>query len=126
VLDEPEMIKRKLNRAVTDSDDPPVIAAEPEKRGVSNLLDILAACKGITPDEAAAGLADARGYGDLKAAVSDAVTEMLGPVRERYEQLRGDEAALETILLSGADQARAIASETLADVRSAMGVGPVG
>jgi tryptophanyl-tRNA synthetase len=125
VLDEPEMIKRKLNRAVTDSDDPPVIAVDPDKRGVSNLLDILAACKGITPDEAAAELADARGYGDLKAAVSDAVIEMLAPVRERYEELRGDEAALEAILLRGADEAREIASVTLADVRGAMGVGPV-
>ena len=126
VLDEPEMIKRKLNRAVTDSDDPPRIAVDPDKRGVSNLLDILAACKGITPDEAAAGLADARGYGDLKAAVADAVIEMLAPVRERYEELRKDEAALEQILLEGAEQAREIAAVTLGDVRSAMGVGPAG
>ncbi len=125
VLDEPEMIKRKLNRAVTDSDDPPRIAVDPEKRGVSNLLDILAACKGITPDEAAAELADARGYGDLKGAVSEAVTELLAPVRESYEQLRSDEVALEQILLRGAEQAREIAAVTLADVRSAMGVGPV-
>lgn len=126
VLDEPEMIKRKLNRAVTDSDDPPVIAVAAEKRGVSNLLDILAACKGITPDEAASELADARGYGDLKAAVADAVIEMLAPVRERYEELRKDEAALEQILLEGAEQAREIAAVTLGDVRSAMGVGPAG
>ncbi len=125
VLDEPEMIKRKLGRAVTDSDDPPRIAVDPGKQGVSNLLDILAACRGITPDEAAAELAEARGYGDLKGAVSDAVSEMLAPVRERYEQLRGDEAALEKILLHGAEQAREIAAVTLAEVRAAMGVGPV-
>ena len=50
---------------------------------------------------------------------------MLAPVRERYEQLRGDEAALEKILLRGAEQAREIAAVTLAEVRAAMGVGPV-
>jgi tryptophanyl-tRNA synthetase len=126
VLDEPELIKRKLNRAVTDSDDPPRIACDPDKRGVTNLLDILAACKAISPDEAAAELADARGYGDLKSAVSDAVIEMLAPVRERYELIRADEQALEESLLRGAEQAREIAAVTLADVRSAMGVGPVG
>jgi tryptophanyl-tRNA synthetase len=70
-------------------------------------------------------LAEARGYGDLKAAVSDAVSEMLAPVRERYEELRGDEAELEKILLRGAEQAREIAAVTLAEVRAAMGLGPV-
>ncbi len=126
VLDEPSTIKRKLGKAVTDSDDPPVIGVGPDKRGVSNLLEILAACKAITPEEAAAELAGARGYGDLKNAVSDAVTEMLAPVGERYEELRGDEAALEQILQDGATRARQIAAVTLAEVRGAMGVGPVG
>ena len=66
----------------------------------------------------------ARGYGDLKAAAAEAVVELLAPVRERYEELRADEAALEDVLAAGADKARAIAAETLADVRDAMGVGP--
>ena len=51
---------------------------------------------------------------------------MLAPVRERYELIRADEQALEESLLRGAEQAREIAAVTLADVRSAMGVGPVG
>ncbi len=126
VLDEPELIKRKFNRAVTDSDDPPRIICDEQKPGVTNLLEILAACNGTTPAEAAVSLSDARGYGDLKAAVSQAVTELLTPVRERYEQLRGDQAALEAVLLGGAGEARLIAAATLADVRRAMGVGPVG
>jgi tryptophanyl-tRNA synthetase len=50
---------------------------------------------------------------------------MLAPVRENYEQLRSDEVALEQILVRGAEQAREIAAVTLAEVRSAMGVGPV-
>jgi tryptophanyl-tRNA synthetase len=56
--------------------------------------------------------------------VADAVVDWLAPVRERYHQLRGDEAELERILETGAGKARAIASDTVADVREAMGVGP--
>ena len=51
--------------------------------------------------------------------------EMLTPVRERYRALRADEAHLEGVLGRGADRASAIAADTLADVRRAMGVGPV-
>ena len=53
------------------------------------------------------------------------MVEYLAPVRERYEQFRGDEAELERILARGGDKARAIASDTLSDVRRVMGVGPV-
>jgi tryptophanyl-tRNA synthetase len=51
------------------------------------------------------------------------VIAMLTPVRERYAQLRADEGALEAILTEGAARAAAIASQTLSDVREAMGVG---
>jgi tryptophanyl-tRNA synthetase len=67
----------------------------------------------------------ARGYGDLKAATAEAVIAMLAPAREAYPELRADEARLEEILAAGAAKARAMARETLADVRAAMGVGPV-
>jgi tryptophanyl-tRNA synthetase len=66
----------------------------------------------------------ARGYGDLKVAAAESVTAMLAPVRERYEDLRADEASLQAMLAQGAEKARAIAADTLADVRDAMGVGP--
>jgi tryptophanyl-tRNA synthetase len=66
----------------------------------------------------------ARGYGDLKAAVAEAVTAELAPVQERYRAIREDDQALEDVLATGAEKARAIASATLADVRAAMGVGP--
>ncbi|HYF27077.1 MAG TPA: tryptophan--tRNA ligase [Baekduia sp.] len=126
VLDEPKTIEKKVKRAVTDSDDPPRIAFDPTgKPGVSNLLEILAVCRGIGVDEAGASLAGARGYGDLKKATAEAVVELLTPVRERYAQLRGDEDALEATLTAGADRARALTAGTLADVRAAMGLGPV-
>ncbi len=123
VLDDARTITKKIKRAVTDSDDPPTIRrGGPEKAGVTNLLEILAAARGTTVDEAEASLAGARGYGDLKAAAAEAVVALLTPVRERYEELRGDEDALEAILETGAGKARALASATLADVRRVMGV----
>ena len=65
----------------------------------------------------------ARGYGDLKGAVAEAVVDMLAPVRERYAEIRPDQDRLEAILAQGAEKARALASDTLGDVRDAMGVG---
>jgi tryptophanyl-tRNA synthetase len=119
VLDEPAIIERKLKRAVTDSGTD--IVRAPDKPGVTNLIDILAVARGASPEAIEEEMRSARGYGDLKAATAQAVVEMLAPVRERYAELRSDEARLEAILAEGADKARAMASETLADVRNAMG-----
>ncbi len=124
VLDEPEAIAKKLRRAVTDSG--AEIVRSPEKPGVSNLIEILAVAKQISPEQVEAQMADARGYGDLKAATAEAVSEMLAPVRERYGQLRADEPALEAILQQGAGRASELAGQTLADVRECMGVGAPG
>jgi len=126
VLDQPEVIKRKFKRAVTDSDDPPVIRCGKGKAGVTNLIEILAALRGATPGAIEQQFSEARGYGDLKVAVGEAVAAELGSVRERYEAIREDEDALERVLEAGAGKARAIATQTLADVREAMGVGPPG
>src|SRR3954463_9680858 len=122
VLDDPKAVEKKIKRAVTDSGTE--IRAAPDKPGVTNLLEILAAARGTSVDEAEASLEGARGYGDLKAAVAEAVVEYLAPVRERYDALRADEAGLEDTLAAGATKARAMAAETVADVRERMGVGP--
>jgi tryptophanyl-tRNA synthetase len=122
VLDEPDVIRRKFKRAVTDSGTE--IRRAPDKPGVTNLIEILAVARGTTPEQVETEMLDARGYGDLKTAAADAVVEWLTPVRERYEHLRADEAALERMLEGGAEKARAMARETLADVREVMGVGP--
>ncbi len=124
LLDDPKTISKKFKRAVTDSEDPPVIRRGEDKPGVTNLIEILAAVRRVTPEEVEAGLASARGYGDLKVAVGDAVVAELAPLQERYIALREDEPTLEAILAAGAEKARAIASATLADVRDAMGIGP--
>jgi len=122
VLDEPKAVEKKVKRAVTDSDDPPEIRRGDDKPGVTNLLEILAAARGVTPAAAEASLADARGYGDLKAATATAVVDLLAPVRERYAHLRADETALEAVLAEGAEKARALCTPVLADVRAAMGI----
>ncbi|MEX2107471.1 MAG: tryptophan--tRNA ligase [Solirubrobacterales bacterium] len=121
VLDEPDAIRKKLGSAVTDSGRE--IARGPEKAGITNLIDILAVARGVSPEDIEREFADA-GYGDFKKAVAEGVAELLTPVRERYAELRPDESALETILAAGAEKARAIASGTLADVRDRMGIGP--
>ncbi len=120
VLDEPKAIEKKLKSAVTDSGSD--VCRDPQKPGVSNLIEILAAVRAVDPAAIEAELAQAR-YGELKTAVATAVVDYLAPVRERYEQLRADERALEAILEDGAACAQAIAAATLADVRERMGVG---
>jgi tryptophanyl-tRNA synthetase len=120
VLDEPAAIEKKFRRAVTDSGSE--VRRGPDKPGVSNLIEILAAVRATTPEQVEADFADAR-YGDLKSAVAAAVVDYLAPVRERYAELRSDEPALQATLAKGAERARAIAADTLADVRDVMGVG---
>jgi tryptophanyl-tRNA synthetase len=120
VLDEPKAIAKKVASAVTDSGSE--VRRSPEKPGITNLIEILAAVRGVDPAAVEADFAQAR-YGEFKTAVAEGVVEYLAPVRERYEQLRADEGALESVLRDGAQGAHAIASETLADVREHMGVG---
>jgi tryptophanyl-tRNA synthetase len=122
VLDEPAAVTRKFRSAVTDSGSE--VQRGPDKAGISNLIEILAAVRGLEP-EAIEQEWNGSGYGAFKSAVADAVVEYLAPVRERYETIRADAPALEQTLAEGAERARAIASATLEDVRQAMGVGPV-
>jgi tryptophanyl-tRNA synthetase len=122
VLDEPATIAKKLRSAVTDSGTEVVRA--PDKQGISNLIEILAAVRATAP-EAIEREFDGSGYGSFKQAVADAVVGYLAPVRERYRELRADEEALEQVLEAGAEKARVIAGRTLRDVRGRMGVGAV-
>ncbi len=122
VLDDPDTIVKKIRSSVTDSGRE--VRRGEDKPGITNLIEILAAVRRTGPEEIEREF-DGDGYGPFKAAVADAVVAYLAPVRERYQALRGDEAALERTLAQGAEKARAIASHTLVDVRQAMGVGPV-
>jgi tryptophanyl-tRNA synthetase len=121
VLDEPEAIRKKFGSAVTDSGRE--VRRAGDKPGITNLIDILSVARGV--DQAAIEREfEGAGYGDFKQAVAEGVVELLAPVRERYAELRADEAALEAALAEGAEKAREIAAATLADVRALMGIGP--
>jgi tryptophanyl-tRNA synthetase len=123
VLDEPKTVTKKVKSAVTDSGSD--VRRAPDKPGISNLIEIMSVAQGVSP-EAVESEFDGGGYGAFKGAVADAVVEYLRPVRERYHELRADDAEIERALAAGADKARAISSETLREVRAAMGVGPAG
>ena len=120
VLDATAQIERKFKRAVTDSGEG--VYRAPDKPGITNLIDILAAVRAASPVEIEREFSGA-GYGQFKGAVASAVIDYLAPVKQRYAELRGDQAALEAVLSEGAARARAIAGPTLAKVRDAMGVG---
>jgi tryptophanyl-tRNA synthetase len=122
VLDEPAAVLKKFKSAVTDSGGE--VRRADDKPGISNLLEILAAVRGDAIDALERSF-DGSGYGAFKTAVGEAVVGYLAPVRERYSELRADPGELERVLAAGAEKARAIASPVLAEVRAAMGVGPV-
>jgi len=119
--DEPEAIVKKIKRAQTDSGSD--IVRAPDKLGITNLIDIYSAARGVSPGQVESEF-EGQGYGAFKQAVGEATAELLAPVRERYVELRADEAALERTLQQGAERARAIAVPTMAEVHSAMGLGP--
>ena len=118
LLDPPEVVRRKVARAVTDSGHD--VTFDPiGKPGVANLLTILAACTGATPEDAAAGLGT---YRDLKEAVAEAVITVLAPVQERYAGLSADPGAIEAMARDGAARAQDLAAPTLARAQRAMGL----
>ncbi|HET9119128.1 MAG TPA: tryptophan--tRNA ligase [Solirubrobacterales bacterium] len=122
VLDDPGTVTKKIRSAVTDSGSE--VKRGEGKEGIANLIEIMAVARGTTDDEVEREF-EGSGYGDFKGAVAEAVADLLAPVRERYEELRPDQQNLEQTLGAGAEKAREIASGTLAEVRAAIGIGPV-
>jgi tryptophanyl-tRNA synthetase len=120
--DEPDDIRRKLGRAETDSGRE--VVRGPDKPGISNLIEIMSVARDVAPEEIEREF-DGQGYGDFKKAVGESVVEVLAPVRERYAELRPDEAGIERTLAEGAERARELAKPVMAEVRAAMGIGPV-
>jgi tryptophanyl-tRNA synthetase len=118
LLDEPDVLRRKVMRAVTDSD--AQVRYDPSaKPGVSNLLDVLAACTGGDPRALAAGFDR---YGELKAAVADAVLAALAPIRERALALEADPGYVRKVLSEGAERAGDLAGDKLRQVKEALGL----
>ena len=120
VLDPPEVIERKIKRAVTDAGTD--VRYDPETRpGVSNLLTILAVATGRQPEKVADGYSQ---YGPLKKDTAEAVVELLAPLQARFRELSGDPAATAAVLHRGAAKAGTVAGATLAAARDAIGLLP--
>ena len=122
LLDDAATVKRKVMRAVTDTDDSddPVRFDPAEKPGVSNLLSMLSACTdGTPPPDLASRYTQ---YGPLKKDVVEAVNALLDPIRTRYAELDADPGYVEKRYQEGADKARALAVSTLAAAKHAIGL----
>ncbi|MGW1766300.1 tryptophan--tRNA ligase [Streptomyces sp. NPDC002073] len=120
LLDEPGVVRKKIMRAVTDSGGEVAYDRE-AKPGVSNLLDVLAACTGGEP----AKLAEVYdSYGALKKDTADAVVELLRPVQERHAELCADPGRLESVLRAGAERARALSRPVVDEAYRAIGLLP--
>ncbi|MEF9905522.1 tryptophan--tRNA ligase [Streptomyces sp. P9-A2] len=120
LLDEPDVVRKKVMRAVTDSGRDVVYDRE-EQPGVANLLEILAACSGGDPKT----LGDAYdSYGALKKDTAEAVVEALKPLRERHKELCADPGHVEGVLRDGAERARAMARPVVDAAYRAVGLLP--
>lgn len=111
VLDDPKVTRKRIMRAVTDTDGEIRFDRE-SKPGVSNLLTIYAALSERDVDAVVEEFAGS-GYGDLKKALAEVVESTFSPIRERTNELLADRGELERLLQHGADRARERASATL-------------
>jgi tryptophanyl-tRNA synthetase len=121
LLEDPKSIIKKLKKAVTDSEDPPVVRFDIEnKPGVSNLLSLMHGATGRSFADLEASF-DGKMYGHLKMETADAVVALLEPIQLRYKELREDESALLAVLQQGGEKAQARAEKTMSRVFEAIG-----
>lgn len=122
LLEDPKAILKKMKKAMTDSDEPPVVRFDVEnKAGVSNLLSIMS---GVTNRSIVELEAEFEGkmYGHLKVAAGEAVVAMLEPLQARFHEYRADQAFLNEIMRDGAERAGARAEVTLKSVYEKIGL----
>ncbi|WP_294348851.1 tryptophan--tRNA ligase [uncultured Clostridium sp.] len=121
IMDPPEVIRKKISRAVTDSLG--VVNYTDEQPGVKNLLNILSAIKGTSPENLVKNYED-KGYAELKADVADALIEELTPIQDKVKELLKDKKYLESIYKEGAQKASYVANKTLRKVQKKVGMIP--
>ncbi len=124
LLDTPEDVRRKVKRAVTDSDGEIRFDVE-NKPGVSNLLSIVSALTG-EPVQAVADSLAGQGYGGLKSRVADVVCDTLAPIQAEYKRIIADKTTLQAILDRNAQEAARRANRTLDKVKRKVGFAPHG
>ncbi|AIY83789.1 tryptophan--tRNA ligase [Clostridium baratii] len=121
IMDPPEVIRKKVSRAVTDSIG--VINYSDDQPGVKNLLNILSAINNKTPEDLVKEY-EGKGYADLKKDVAEAIVTELEPIQERVKELLKDKKALEAIYKEGANKANYIANKTLRKMQKKIGFIP--
>ena len=120
LLDDPKTIKQKIARATTDSQR--LVAFDPERPGITNLLTIYQSLTGQSEQEIEAEFAG-KGYGDFKAALTERLVETLAPIQQRHRELMNDLPSLEALLKQGADEVRPMAAATLRRIKDVVGLG---
>ena len=119
MLDSPEMVRKKVKSAVTDSGTD--VRYDPdEKPGISNLIELMTVVTGDSIPDVETRY-DGSGYGQFKTDVADAIVELLGPIQTRYQELRGDVGELQRLLDVGAEKARAESAPTLHQMYKRLG-----
>jgi tryptophanyl-tRNA synthetase len=118
MLDEPDVLRKKIRSAVTDSGRE--VRRGPGKDGIENLISIMSVSTGTPPEQIEASY-DGRGYGDFKTAVAESVVELLAPIQAGYRELRADPAELQRLLAIGVEKARAVSGPVLARMYEHMG-----
>lgn len=121
LMDSPEIIKKKIARAVTDTIG--IVNYCVEQPGVKNLIDILCALKGYAPEQVVKDF-EGKGYADLKTTVSDAIIEELEPLQNKVTTLLADKKTLEEIYTEGAKKANYVATKTLRKMQKKIGFIP--
>ena len=122
MLDAPDVIMKKIKKAVTDSQDPPVVSFDRQKKpGVSNLLSILSALRGQAMEDLVNDF-EGKMYGHLKVSAAEAVIETLQPIQARFADIRADEAHLQHLMHQGAQAAYLQAESTMRQVYDALGL----
>lgn len=121
IMDPPDVIRRKISRAVTDSIG--IINYSDDQPGVKNLLNILSAITNKTPETLVKEY-EGKGYADLKTDVAEAIVNELAPIQDKVKELLKDKKKLETIYKDGASKASYIANKTLRKVQKKIGFIP--
>ncbi|NKF52196.1 tryptophan--tRNA ligase [Shewanella sp. WXL01] len=122
LLEDPKAILKKVKKAMTDSEEPPVVRFDQEQKpGVSNLMSLMSGCNGQSIEQIEKDF-EGKMYGHLKVATGEAVVAMLEPIQARYKELRADTAYLDQVMKQGSEQARVRAAATLKTVYEKIGL----
>ncbi|MDF9842771.1 MULTISPECIES: tryptophan--tRNA ligase [unclassified Paenibacillus] len=121
LLDPPDVIRKKISRATTDSGRE-VVYDPANKPEISNLMSIYAECSGLSLQQIADQY-EGQMYGGFKKNLGEVLVATLEPLQQRYHEIRSS-GMLEDILAEGAERARSVASQTLTEVKERMGFLP--